>query len=35
MADMVKINKVVKLMKGKTSIPGVTVENVGSVRRRV
>lgn len=33
-ADMVKINKVVKLMKGKTAIPGVTVEDVGSVRRR-
>ena len=33
-ADMVKINKVVKLMKGKTAIPGVTVEDVGSIRRR-
>ena len=33
MADMVKINKVVKLMKGKTNIPGVIVEDVGSVRR--
>ena len=32
--DQVKINKVVKLMKGKTAIPGVTVEDVGSIRRR-
>ena len=33
MADMVKINKAVKLMKGKTNIPGVSVQDVGTVRR--
>jgi hypothetical protein len=34
MADMVKINKVVKLMKGKTNIPGVFVQDVGKTTRR-
>jgi hypothetical protein len=32
--DLVAIGKYAKLMKGKASMPGVTFEDVGSVRRR-
>ena len=31
--DMVSLNKLAKLMKGKASVPGVVFEDVGSVRR--
>jgi hypothetical protein len=34
MPDQVKINKAAKLMKDRTNIPGVVVEDIGSVRRR-